>query len=107
MTFCVENPNITDQQPPLGLSEMISFVENVRSRTDEIFVQISGYPVELIKAIAEHFECNFFDTEDQQGMALNPFTVIYITHDGEIKPRAINERSKIIFYARRPIHHHH
>ena len=103
MKFAVENPNITDRIPPQNFTELVEFVEFVRKSPNEIFVQISGYGEDLVEALAVHFQVNFFTAEGD----LNPFTIIYIDQEGEIKPRCINEKSKIVIYARRSIYHNH
>jgi hypothetical protein len=107
MPFCVVNPNIPNEQAPETFEELVRFVEFVRTHPNSIFVQISGYGEEVVRNLADHFGCNFFSVEEMKSSDLNPFTIIYINTAGEVLPRCINEKSKLIIYARRPIHHHH
>lgn len=107
MTFCVENPNIPNEQAPKNLPELVEFVEFVRQNPSPIFVQISGYGEEVVEALALHFKVNFFTTQQMGSTDLNPFTIIYIDHENQVKSRCMNEKSKIVIYARRAIHHHH
>ena len=107
MTFCVENPNITNRQAPLNFKELVEFVEFVRVNPNPIFVQISGYGAEVVEALAMHFEVNFFSVETLKSTDINPFTIIYIDQDNQVKPRCINEKSKIVIYARRGTSNHH
>ena len=107
MHFCVENPDIPNQQPPSTFEELVDFVEFVRQSKQSIFVQISGYGQEMVRNLALHFECNYFSVDELKSTALNPFTIIYVNADGEVVPRCINEKSKIVIYAWRPIHHNH
>lgn len=101
MTFCVENSNISNQQAPTNFKELVEFVEFVRENPNPIFVQISGYGPEVVEALAEHYEVNFFSFQELKSTEINPFTIIYIDQENEVKPRCINEKSKIVIYARR------
>lgn len=107
MKFCVENSNNPNEQAPKNFQELVEFVEFVRQNPNPIFVQISGYGEELVEALALHFEVNFFTTQQLGTTDLNPFTIIYIDQENQVKSRCINEKSKIVIYARRSIHHHH
>lgn len=107
MPYCVQNKNISNKPAPTNLTELVNFVEFVRNHRDPIFVQISGYGVEVVKELANHFQVNFFDPEEQKNLGINPFTILYITQENEIKPICINEKSKIVIYANRANHHHH
>lgn len=102
----VENSNIAAQQAPESLDELIKFVEFVRDSENELFVQITGNSVDVVKQLADHFKVNFFDTSDMK-VDMNPFAIFYITGEKEILKRAQTFKSKVIIYARRPIHHHH
>jgi hypothetical protein len=107
MKFCVENPNNTNQHAPKNLPELVEFVEFVRANPHPIYVQISGYGEEVVEALALHFKVNFFTTQQMGSTDLNPFTIIYIDHQNEVQSRCINEKSKIVIYARRAIYNHH
>ena len=108
MTFCVENPNILNQQAPANFKELVEFVEFVRENPNPIFVQISGYGPEVVEALAMHYEVNFFSMEVLKSTEINPFTIIYIDQENQVKSRCINEKSKIVIYARRtPSNSHH
>ena len=106
MTFCVENTNLSNQPVPSNFEELVRFVEFVKDNPNRIFVQISGYGPEVVEALAKHFGCNFFAC-NERGIDINPFTIIYVSENGYVGPVGINERSKIIIYARRSLHHHH
>lgn len=102
----VDKSNIAEQQAPETVDALVNFVEYVRQHPKELFVQISGNSEEIVKAVANHFDVNYFEMEDMK-VDLNPFAIFYITSDNEIVKRAQTFKSKIILYARRPIHHHH
>lgn len=106
MPMPVENSNFTNQPAPESLEQLIEFVEFVKSKSSEMFVQLSGNSVEVIRDLANHFKVNFFDTTDMK-VDMNPFTILYITEDREILPRALTFKSKIVIYARRPIYNNH
>lgn len=107
MTFCVENSNITNNQAPANLKELVEFVEFVRQNPNPIFVQISGYGPEVVEALAEHYQVNYFSVEVLKSSEINPFTILYIDQENEVKSRCINEKSKIVIYARRSTSNHH
>ena len=107
MNFCTKNPNIVNEQPPANFTELVKFVEFVQKHPDPIFVQISGYVCDVVRELAAHFKTNFFDYQNTKSIEINPFTIIYIDQAGEILPRCINEKSKLVIYAKRANHHHH
>ena len=107
MTYCVENPNIQDPIAPQNLTELVEFVEFVRKNPNPIHVQISGYGEDVVEQLARHFSVNFFTIQQLGSTDINPFTIIYIDQENQVKSRCINEKSKIVIYARRTIHHHH
>ena len=107
MTFCVENPNIINKQAPTNFKELVEFVEFVRVNPNPIFVQISGYGTEVVEALAMHYEVNFFSVETLKSSEINPFTIIYIDQEKQVRSRCINEKSKIVVYARRGTSNHH
>jgi hypothetical protein len=105
MKTCVSNTNYPEQLPPDTLQELVDFVNLIASKPDRMYIQISGYGIEVVEALAHHFGTNFFDWRSQKGVDLNPFTIIYVDAEGQIVRNAVNERSKILIYAKRPIHH--
>lgn len=103
MTFCVKNVNNTDRDVPTTVTELVSFINHIQQQKNEVFVQISNYEIEVVKEVAKHFNCNFYDWDEMEKVGLNPYTIIYIDQDDEIKSHAINEKSKIVIYAKRPV----
>ncbi len=105
MTGPVYQTNVANKQTPKTVQELVNFVEMIRSKKDRIFVQISGYGIEQVRQLAQHYGTNFIQWEGKN-VDLNPFTIIYINLDGEVKSNSIDEKSKIVIYAKRPISNH-
>lgn len=104
MSIHVYDTNISNKPCPQSLEELVNFVNCIKNYPSPIFKQISGLGVEVVQSLSVLLGTNFFNTEDTA--ELNPFTVIYIDHEGTIKSHMINEKSKLIIYARRSVHHH-
>jgi DNA-directed RNA polymerase alpha subunit len=102
MDGLVSNSNNVNHNPPENLSDLVCFVETVIANPSRVFAQISGYGVEVVRELAVHYGTNFFPFEENKS-DLNPFTIIYINADNEVKSTSIDERSKIIIYAIRPV----
>ena len=102
MNGLVSKSNNVNYHAPDTLSDLVVFVESVIVNPNRVFAQISGYGVDLVRELASHYGTNFFSFEDKKS-DLNPFTIIYINADNEVKSTSIDERSKIIIYATRPV----
>lgn len=98
MPFCVGKSNILNKECPSCIEELVEFVEYVRELSDEIHVQLSGYRPEVVRAISERYGCNYIDGHQSSG--INPFTLIYITHDGKVRAYSQSYKSIITIYAK-------
>lgn len=102
MPDSVSNTNNVSNKCPETFEELVSFVNYVQANPDPMFVQISDSDIKIVEELASFLGTNFFNAGHKT--SINPFTVIYIDKDGVIKSNMINEKSKIIIYAKRPVH---
>lgn len=98
MPFCVTNSNQPQPTAPQNFQELVDFINYLCGLKDEVFTQISGYSEEVVRDIANKFDTNYFDWEQTN---INPFTVIYINREGEVRRDQIDCKTKVIIYAKR------
>jgi Flp pilus assembly secretin CpaC len=103
MPNSVRNSNNVCHHCPQTFQEIVDLINHIKEIAESVFIQITCSAVEVVRQVAKALGTNMHEMEDHQ--SLNPFTVIYIDQEGQIKSNSISERSKIILYARRPIHH--